>query len=570
MHKNIPQKLYIVIISVVICLLTACGAGGELVNPPSPPQPSIKAKSQEVIIEWNEVTGAYFYNVYWSDLADIDIKTANNVRADDTSVTIDNLTNDETYYFVVTAVGEGNESELSAELIATPISPPQAPNNVMALPRDKMIQVSWDLVAQTDEYHVQIQSQNEEGNVETIDVITTDLTYQFGGLDNGRIYGVSIKAINTSGDSIASNLIESVPTSTHKIAIGSDHSCVIKSDRSLWCWGDNSRGQIGDDTTEQRVSPVRIGLDNDWANIALGVRFTCAVKINGKMFCWGDNESGQLNIISTAETIVPTEIEIDHKVSLLAVNSQAQTTCEISEENSLYCWGLNIFGQAGVGNDEFSIPPSLVGEVGEWKAIALGSLHSCGVKQNGSLWCWGANFFGQLGDGSYDSSFSPTLVDDEFLWESVAVNSTNSCALKKGGQLFCWGPNDLGYLGDGTQETQLEPVVVSELETWTAVALGTAFTCAIHTDSSLFCWGDNSEGQIGNPDLESSNIPLMVGEDKDWLHVSAGDSHVCGLKKNGDVYCWGDDESGQVGIGVGEYSNGEDYWITNPTMIVFP
>ena len=564
-YQSTPITFLKIFLVLSALFLNACGSGGKVSDPPQAPDPSVIIKNEKVIIEWPVVADAFFYNIYWDEVPGVSASSPNKIKSEDNSVSIEGLTNDRTYFFVVTAVGVGNESVVSIEMEATPIAPPLMPQNLNVNPADEAINLTWQAVDKAIEYQIYLTSDNN-----TVSFVTTETTYTLKNLENGKPYSVLVKAINPSGESPDTIPVQAIPTSTLKLASGATHSCAIRADHSLWCWGSNIYGELGNGTTDSSLSPIRIGEDNDWINIGLGSSFSCASKTDGSLWCWGDNYSNQLGIAESGEIHVPTLIELDEEVSQISITSQAQTTCEINIQGALYCWGLNIFGQAGVGNTDFTVPPSLVGDLGEWSFISVGALHTCGIKQDSTLWCWGANFFGQLGDGTYEDKLSPNTIGGFDSWFQATVGPTSSCAITNEGDLWCWGDNSSGQLGDGTDLQHIEPIAIASSESWLSLSLGGSFSCAINTDQSLWCWGDNSEGQLGNGTTDNNYFPSQTNSLNDWASISTGDTHACGLKINGDVYCWGNGEYGQLGVNDAVDIDSETPWLLDPTLVEFP
>jgi len=552
-----------------IVLFSACGSGGKVSDPPQAPQPTITAKSEKVIIEWENINDAFFYNIYWDDKPGVSINSVNKVKVEKLTTEIEGLSNDTTYYFIVTAVGDGNESETSIELVATPIAVPGAPVNLKASPGDNALKLSWEEVNQASEYHIFV-TNIEDNSTNSDPIISTEISHTLDNLENGKKYKILIKAINGSGESTETIIEEAVPTSIITLAAGSEHTCVIKSDHSLWCWGNNSEGEIGDGTKEMRTSPVRVGEDNDWTKIALGLQYSCATKLDHSLWCWGDNSETQLGDATLDEIFVPTQIDLGHDVESLNLASQTQTTCEIDTLNTLYCWGQNFWGQAGSDTYDTPVAPAQVGEEGEWSSVTVGALHGCAIKLNGTLWCWGANYLGQLGNGTYVGTIAPLAIGELENWQFTSVGSSESCVINDEGDLWCWGFNASGQLGDGTEDLQGTPVAIAEEESWSSVSIGGgAFTCAIHTDKSLWCWGDNASGQLGDGSLDNKNTPYQIDAGNDWAIIQTGDSHACALKTSGDLYCWGKGASGQLGVADMVDITSDSPWLLEPTLVEF-
>jgi hypothetical protein len=185
-----------------------------------------------------------------------------------------------------------------------------------------------------------------------------------------------------------------------KVAAGYAHTCAIKQDGSLWCWGDNRYGQVGNGNFIGSITiPVQI-MSSGVISVAAGGWHTCAIKRDGSLWCWGWNKDGRLG--DGTNTIRTTPVQImSSGVSSVALGGQH--TCAIKSDGSLWCWGDNFYGQLGDGTKaNKNIPVQIIpsGVV----AVALGALHTCAIKTDGSLWCWGWNDYGKLGDGTKGGS----------------------------------------------------------------------------------------------------------------------------------------------------------------------
>ncbi len=195
------------------------------------------------------------------------------------------------------------------------------------------------------------------------------------------------------------------------------HTCAIRQNNTLWCWGGgNEYGQLGMGDHATRSTPSQVGSDSDWAYISSGRRHTCATRTDGTLWCWGSNGNGQLGqgSSSSSEYLTPTQVESHSDwESVVAFNYH---TCGIRQGGTLWCWGWNDFGQTGQGNTEDWYSPQQVDESYPWKSTATGSTsHSCAIQQTGTLWCWGRGDQGRLGLGDEEDKHMPHLVESQLL-----------------------------------------------------------------------------------------------------------------------------------------------------------
>jgi alpha-tubulin suppressor-like RCC1 family protein len=260
--------------------------------------------------------------------------------------------------------------------------------------------------------------------------------------------------------------ITSLGATLSGVAVGEDHTCAITSDHSLWCWGRNNFGQLGDGTTAPEASPIRVtALGATVVEVAAAFERTCARKQDGTLWCWGYNGVGQLGDGTATDQHSPVQVTA-LGASVAQISTGVYHTCARTNDGAVWCWGANDSGQLGSDAlDPFT--PTQVTALGT-SVIKLnsgsgGEAHSCAIKADRTLWCWGGNFEGELGNGTTVDSMSPIQVTA--LGASVvdaSVGGRDTCAAKADGSLWCWGSGDYAQLGDGSQNiNRLKPVQVS-------------------------------------------------------------------------------------------------------------
>jgi alpha-tubulin suppressor-like RCC1 family protein len=343
------------------------------------------------------------------------------------------------------------------------------------------------------------------------------------------------------------------------------HACGIRANGTLWCWGYNGYGQLGDGTTATRDAPTQVGKLTTWASVSGGANFTCAVRTNGTLWCWGYDGYGQLANGSTTNLPLPTQVGV--ATDWTAVSAGSNHACALKAGGTLWCWGYDAQGQLGDGAVTTRTSPAQVGVLTTWSKLYTGGNSTCAKQTNNSLWCWGQNNLGQLGDGTIVDKGTPVQVFGSVTsWANVSMGTNNVCATQADGSLWCWGNNDYGQYGNGTSGAATDsnvPVHIGALTTWSTVAVGAQAMCATRTDGSLWCTGYNAYGELGDGSTTSqtrlvrSGFVVAVQQPKlsgfitsDWTGVSAGDSTMCGMRSNGTVYCWGYDGYGELGNGT--------------------
>jgi alpha-tubulin suppressor-like RCC1 family protein len=304
--------------------------------------------------------------------------------------------------------------------------------------------------------------------------VVADGSVQCWGLnDRGQLGNGALGAANQSSPAVTAQL----PGQSLAVAAGGKHSCAVVG-REVWCWGENTFGQIGDGTSPtNRPVPVRVVMDptttpvtpfDSAVGVVAGISHTCAVRTDGTVWCWGDHSVGQLGSAASLGGVSKTPVQVRlgdcsrgciPGGPLLGVTSLAageKHTCALRATGAAYCWGL----RDGLGDDigsniGFAVPvslhpPDLVG-------LAAGGSHTCGVEANGHVLCWGRNGSGQLGTGSTTESMTPVPVPGLGNVSQVTAGRLHTCALLWDGSIRCWGENNRGQLGDGTFADSLVP-----------------------------------------------------------------------------------------------------------------
>ncbi|MFZ5469582.1 MAG: hypothetical protein ACOZIN_09105 [Myxococcota bacterium] len=344
------------------------------------------------------------------------------------------------------------------------------------------------------------------------------------------------------------------------LSVGASHTCARKMDGSLWCWGDNNYGQLGDGTTITSVFPPQAPILTGVTAVAAGTIHTCAHKADGTLWCWGANNFNQLGDGTNTQRVSPVQVMSAPGVPFSIVTEVATGafhTCARKMDYTLWCWGWNNAGQLGDGtNTQRAFPVQVNASSGSFAQVSAGEFHTCARKTDGSLWCWGSNGDGRLGDGTTVDRTTPVQVRDLATnvalsnIAQVAVGATHTCARKIDGTLWCWGRNFFGQLGDGTTTNRAAAVQVTALSGVVDVSAGNAHTCAAKSDNTVWCWGTNGNGRLGDGTTVDRTTPVQVSTLSGVAAVAAGTLHGCARKSDGTLWCWGGNSSGQLGVGA--------------------
>jgi alpha-tubulin suppressor-like RCC1 family protein len=259
--------------------------------------------------------------------------------------------------------------------------------------------------------------------------------------------------------------VAGLPTGIGEVVVGWGHACARADDGRLWCWGRNDNGELGDGSDAFfQERPVQVGaLGAEVAQVATSGTHTCARKLDGTLWCWGSNDAGQLGDGTTAGGATPRMVQsLGASVRQVSTGSNNHTCARLAD-GTAWCWGDNYAGQLGDGTTSSSALPVQVLGLASVVDISAGFNHACARESDGTLWCWGDNKGGQLGDGRSGQlalATSPVRVAKlgTDVVEVRAGIGAATCARRKGGDVWCWGARGCGMMGDGDIGFALSPV----------------------------------------------------------------------------------------------------------------
>jgi hypothetical protein len=267
-------------------------------------------------------------------------------------------------------------------------------------------------------------------------------------------------------------------TNWNKFAIGINSSVATKTDGTLWTWGTGIYGALGNNNrNNDYFSPIQVGANQTWNDVALYYQSVFSIKTDGTLWSWGENNSGQLGINNRTYRSSPTQVGTGTNWS--KISTFVAITAAIKTDGTLWTWGTRVNGVQGLNDNVYRSSPTQVGTGTTWSAVEIGSNHCLAIKTDGTLWGWGLNNSGQLGLNDTVSRSSPVQIGTTTNWSKIAPFGNASSALKTDGTLWTWGTGAGGRLGTNDTVSRSSPVQIGT-NSWTTLqaASGSAFTIA--------------------------------------------------------------------------------------------
>lgn len=348
-----------------------------------------------------------------------------------------------------------------------------------------------------------------------------------------------------------------LPLFSQWIAAGAAHSLTLCQDSTVWAWGMNNFGQLGDSTNANTNTPVAVkDLTGIVAIAAGGVDHSYVLKNNGTVWGWGNNASGQLGDNTSTNTNIPVQVHGPGNLGFLnGITSVAnghlhQHSLALKNDSTAWTWGLNSYGQLGDGTLIYRLTPVKVNVLTKITSLAAGDVHSMALTSDSSIWSWGGNFYGQLGDSTLLNRLAPVKVKAPKKVIAISAGIYHSLALTKDGTVWAWGSNAYGQLGDGTTSNSSVPVEVNGLTGIVAISGGELHSLALKNDGTVWTWGLNDYGQLGDGTANNKTIPVKVSNLSGVTSITGGRNHSLAMKNDGTVWAWGMNTYGQLGDGT--------------------
>ncbi len=354
------------------------------------------------------------------------------------------------------------------------------------------------------------------------------------------------------------------------LAGGGNFTLALKSDGTVWGWGNNNNGQLGIGSTTMQPVPVQVkgpggvgfltGVTAISAPPVSGGAFALALKSDGTVWAWGINTNGQLG--DDTVTTRTTPVQVQGLTDIVGIDAAGTHALALRADGAVLAWGGNANGQLGTGNNTASTVPMPVIGLGAGSGVLQVSAAtglSLARKADGSVLAWGDNSSGQLGDGTFFGRPSPDLVAGLSSGSGIravasGIGANHSLAVGSDGTLLAWGNNSAGQLGIGSTMNQRTPVMVAGLTNVVAAAAGGNFSIALTSDGTVWAWGDNALGQLGIGSTVAQRTPVQVRTSATTLlpaaiAIAAGSNAAYAIAADGSVWACGNNGNGQIGVG---------------------
>ncbi|MFI6532257.1 RCC1 domain-containing protein [Nonomuraea sp. NPDC050547] len=304
-----------------------------------------------------------------------------------------------------------------------------------------------------------------------------------------------------------------------KVAAGAAHALAVAGDGTLWAWGANGDGQLGDGTTTNRPSPVQVPGPTNVVGISAGSGHSVAVTADGGVWTWGDNFGGQLGDGTTQDR--PTPARVAGLPGAFAVAAGMDHTLAVLGDGTVRSWGRNLSGKLGDGTTTNRLTPVPVLGLTQVRSVSVGPEHNLALRADGRVFAWGNNNHGQLGDGTFETRVTAQEVGGLPPIAEVSAGFFYALARGVNGAVFGWGSNTSGQLGDGTFTDRLRPIR-AQAGPVTQISAGDTSGAAVRTDGRVVAWGANHSGQLGDGTLTARPAPGLVTGLAKVRQVAAG------------------------------------------------
>jgi alpha-tubulin suppressor-like RCC1 family protein len=386
---------------------------------------------------------------------------------------------------------------------------------------------------------------------------------RFGLTASGGVGGLCVAGPGTDAGSDTGVDAAPRPGCAIALATGGEHTCALRSDHTVWCWGGNEYGQLGDGTATTALRPIAVTSVGTVDQVAVGGYHTCARK-GDQVQCWGRGDSGQLGNQAFAGSNAPVTVQLNTEAlgGVIDIGLGSEHSCALRSDGSVVCWGSGPQLGNGGTTDQY-YPQQVYGNGGGPVTAArlfVGARTSCVVASDAAGQCWGANENAQLGAGAppppyYYAYFigRPAGAMGPFQPSTIGLGSEHGCAVAQS-TVYCWGADSDGQLGQAGGISNVPVVATAAPANVTSLAVGDGWSCALSQTGIATCWGRNDYGQLSlGDDAVHTGGAVVLGQGGKPLagivELKAGYTYACARLSDNNVFCWGGNAYGQVGNG---------------------
>ena len=306
-------------------------------------------------------------------------------------------------------------------------------------------------------------------------------------------------------------------------------------------WGGNYFGQLGDNTTTDRRTPIVL-FDNKNYNIISASRHTLGLDTMGKLWSWGNNGGGQLgdNTSGTGQCKSrPVAVCGNH--TFCSISTGRAHSLAITHEGRSWAWGLNGYGRLGDNSLTERLTPVAVCGNHTFCHISSGHFNSLSIDLRGLVWGWGLNYTGQLGDNSITNRLTPvSILGSSKTFCSISAGASHSLGVDFRGQVWGWGNNYHGQLGDNSTIQRNTPVSIhGTKKTFCSISAAGDYSLGLDLMGQVWSWGNNSYGRLGDNSVDDKSIPVAVCGNHTFCHISSGYFNSTAIDYRGRVWMWG-------------------------------
>lgn len=336
-----------------------------------------------------------------------------------------------------------------------------------------------------------------------------------------------------------------------RVGAGSFHSCAIGQGGRLYCWGHNTKGQLGDGGTRDRGIPALVPGLSQVIEVGTGEWFTCALDVQGAVYCWGENTAGQLGDGSFSERHTPGRPLAMESARQIAVG--LRHACALLQNGKLYCWGHHEMIQTQTtawAAPEYATPRAIPLPPGRVIEVRAGARSTCAIFEDHRAHCWGVQDAQNI---QLTQPFSATTLPFQDIAGVAMGSGMHQCVWLMDGSLHCWGSHSFGELGiEGYvfPHAQMEPVLNPNMPAVIQAGVGYGHTCALTLSKEVFCWGNSIYGKTGPSEQSPKHLPVRIPKLENIEEISVGSTHNCAGAQEGRVFCWGGNNFGELGDGT--------------------